>query len=180
MPKETAQASVKELIWDHNVKEQTCIDIEVSLDTHYESIAEILKELDGVKSPMGLLVDTLCKNSDRSNDPGLRDLAAATRFDYVVKCAQADAAYCRVMLAGAIKSGKLLFRKVDPSKGRIGEVSYMTKEAKEIAKMKKAGYNVEFDCGLLEEPPFLYKPLLFDANLLKKTCGNAGYEAYVE
>lgn len=74
MPKKVTEASAKELLQDHKVKQQTCIDLEFSLDIHYEAIAEIHKDFDRIdpeESPMGLLVDTLCKNLDRSNDPGL-------------------------------------------------------------------------------------------------------------
>lgn len=92
-----------------------------------------------------------------------------------------DAAYCEVKLAEAIKYEKLLFRKIDLEYGEMGRISYKVEGPNYIDSLvNEDGYVIEVDCLPIEESPFLYKPLPFNPETLNATCGDAGYDYYVE
>jgi len=142
---------------DLEFKDSICSNMESTLDNYYKIITSILRELqdDPDDNKMGFLVDFMCKNADPM-DPGVRDHASYTRFDYVEKCSQAlshgaliycqlvtlassplfyyflfsnsDAAYCEMKLAEAIKYEKLLFRKLDRNYGAMGTVGLSTQQ----------------------------------------------------
>lgn len=82
--------ALAELKLDYAVKDTVCNNLESTLDNYYETIQEVLSEIqeDPGDNQMGLLVNLVCKNSD-PNDPGIRDHASYTRFDYSHKCAAA-------------------------------------------------------------------------------------------
>jgi len=174
-------AVLNERRMDYENKDKLCSDIESTLNNHYKTITKILNELkdEDDENQMGLLVDFLCKNED-SNDPGVRDHASFARFDYVKKCNQADAAYCELRLVEVIKRDKLLFRKYDHYGGEMGTFKYTTGDVASIADKEKSEWNVELDCNIFDDSPFQYKPLPFDPELLNTTCGDAGYEYYVQ
>jgi len=71
---------------DSKYKERVCDSLEKVLDDYYKAIAGILNDLedDPEDNQMGYLVDMMCKNDDPL-DPGIRDHASYTRFDYIEK-----------------------------------------------------------------------------------------------
>jgi len=167
------------------MKKSFCDILSSNLDSYYDAIAAFLYEdleVQGVdESGLGLQVDFLCKNyTDSPEDPGVRDIASFTRWDYIEKCNQADQAKCWSQLADAVSNGELLYSKYYPSeKGGVGEIEYVAEDPKYHDEMiTSEGYDLEFNCSY----SYIYqeKSLPFDPDLLNNTCGDAGYGYYVD
>jgi len=92
-------------------KQKVCNDLSVMLDQYYRGIEDILYQQEEMTN-MGLSTDFLCKNEDPA-DPGLRDLAAFARFDYVVKCSQAYVCLRFVLLLLVACSVLTMFASLD-------------------------------------------------------------------
>lgn len=89
-------------------------------------------------------------------------------------------------LEEAIKNKKVLFRKVGPpSSAGVGKIEYKTYFADKVQDMEKDGSywtdcNFDFFSEEGDPTPYMDLPLPFDPDLLKETCGSAGWGYYVE
>jgi hypothetical protein len=65
--------------------------------------------------------------------------------------------------------------------GEMGKVDYQFVDPDHVKHHKaRGGYLVDFVCFYFEAPPFVLKPTPFEPRLLNETCGDSGYDYYVE
>ena len=148
-----------------------CAECETQLNQLY---VRIDRALDGNEPN---LVE-LCENKV-PNNPGLRDHAAIQRLDCIRQCARADQAKCEIELAKAVVAVKVLFRKeVDNGDGSF-QVTYQQGSEDDIDEKVAEGFQVELDCSPMFEV-FIPLPAPFNPEVLKSTCGTAGYGYYIE
>lgn len=90
-----------------------------------------------------------------------------------------------VKLAEATNAEKIMVQKLDQDYGEMGKIDYQFVALTDSVKDKErarwiASYLVDFDCFYFEAPPFVFKPTPFEPHLCIETCGDAGYDYYVE